>query len=207
MIGDFNAYLREDPLQAYRDAGWSNLLERFIGAEAYTFLFDRQLGALDHAVASPDLAPQVVDTAIWHINTDEADAVDYNLNFGRNPAIFDDTSPARASDHDAVVVGLELFGDLDGDGVENSADMCPGTVIPEDVPTRFLLPLRFALTDDDTVFNVGLPRVFGRIRITTEDTAGCSCSQIIDALGASSFNRRYGCGIVTITRWRLLLAH
>lgn len=206
VVGDFNAYLREDPLQAYRDAGWSNLLEQFVGVDAYTFTFDRQIGALDHAVASPELAPQVVDTAVWHSNTDEADAIDYNLDFGRNPDIYDGTSPARASDHDAVVVGLELLGDLDGDGVENGADLCPATVIPEDVPTRFLLPLRFALTDGDDVFDVGLPRIFGGIRITTADTAGCSCSQIIDALDARAFNRKFGCGLITLVRWNRLIS-
>lgn len=206
VVGDFNAYLREDPLQVYRDAGWSNLLERFVGVDAYTFIFDRQVGALDHAVASPELAPQVVDTAIWHSNTDEADAVDYNLDFGRNADIYDGSSPARASDHDAVIVGLELIGDLDGDGVENGADLCPATVIPEDVPTRFLLPLRFALTDGDEVFDVGLPRLFGGIRITTADTAGCSCSQIIDGLGAAEFNRKFGCGLITLARWQRLIA-
>ncbi|MEO0346430.1 MAG: ExeM/NucH family extracellular endonuclease [Pseudomonadota bacterium] len=207
LIGDFNAYLLEDPLQVFRDAGWPNLLEQFVGGDAYTFIFDRQLGALDHAVASPELASQVVDTSIWHSNTDEADAVDYNLDFGRNPDIYDGTSPARASDHDAVIVGLELMGDLDGDGVENSADLCPATVIPESVPTRFLLPLRFALTDDDTEFEVGLPQVFGGIKLNTTHTSGCSCEQIIDALGASRFNRRYGCGPVLIYRWINLTRH
>ncbi|MEO0616154.1 MAG: ExeM/NucH family extracellular endonuclease [Pseudomonadota bacterium] len=205
VIGDFNAYLREDPLEAFRDAGWSNLLEVFVGPDAYTFIFDRQLGALDHAVASPSLATQIVDTAIWHSNTDEADAVDYNLDFGRNPNIYDGTSPARASDHDAVIVGLELMGDLDGDGVENSSDLCPATVIPESVPAIELGAGRFALVDGDDIFDIGEPNPFGTVPLRASDLGGCSCSQILDALGDSSDQRDFGCEISTLSRWRSTL--
>ncbi|MEL6447790.1 MAG: ExeM/NucH family extracellular endonuclease [Pseudomonadota bacterium] len=205
VIGDFNAYLREDPLEVYRDGGWSNLLELFVGLDAYTFLFDRQVGALDHAVSSPSLTTQVVGTAIWHSNTDEADAVDYNLDFGRNPDIYDGTSPARASDHDAVIVGLSLSRDADGDGVENAVDQCPGTVIPESVPGINLGPGRFALVDGDDIFDIGEPNPFGSVPLRASELGGCSCSQILDALGDSSDQRDFGCEISTISRWRATL--
>ena len=105
VIGDLNAYLAEDPLTAFRDAGYVNLVER---DDAYSFVFDGQAGALDHALASPALAPQVVAALEWHINADEARARDYNLDHDRDPAIFDPASPYRASDHDPVIVGIDL---------------------------------------------------------------------------------------------------
>jgi len=63
-------------------------------------------GALDHVFASQSLVGQVTGLADWHINTDESPVHDYNLEFGRNPDIFDSTTPYRASDHDPVVIGL-----------------------------------------------------------------------------------------------------
>jgi len=73
----------------------------------YSFVFDGQAGALDHALATPSLAPQVVDAIEWHINADEPPLFDYNLENERDPALFDSTSPYRASDHDPVIVGLD----------------------------------------------------------------------------------------------------
>ncbi|NNC57616.1 MAG: ExeM/NucH family extracellular endonuclease [Woeseiaceae bacterium] len=106
IIGDLNAYTREDPLTAFHTEGLSKLL----GADThpYSFVYDAQAGALDHAIASADLVPQVVDTIDWHINADEPALLDYNLENDRNPALFDPDSPYRSSDHDPVVIGLEL---------------------------------------------------------------------------------------------------
>ena len=106
IMGDLNAYMMEDPVMALEDAGYTNLLKTLIGEDAYSFLFDGQIGALDHALSSADLAKQVTGIAEWHINADESRALDYNLEFGRDPGLFDATSPYRASDHDPVIIGL-----------------------------------------------------------------------------------------------------
>lgn len=105
ILGDLNAYTREDPLTALTNAGLVNLLDST--AEPYSFSFDAQAGALDHAVASASMAAQVVDVIEWHISADEPELHDYNLEFGRDPALFDASTPYRASDHDPVVVGLD----------------------------------------------------------------------------------------------------
>lgn len=132
ILGDLNAYMLEDPVIAIEDAGYTNLLSAFFGDDAYSFLFDGQLGALDHVLGSADLSSQVSGVAAWHINADEADATDYNLDFGRNADIFDGSIVYRASDHDPIVVGLNLIdGDLDGDGVLNDDDECPMTGVGE----------------------------------------------------------------------------
>ena len=107
IIGDLNAYLQEHPLTALRDAGLVSLLDD-TRPVAYSFLYDGQIGALDHAVASPSLARQVVETLEWHVNADEPPLLDYNLEHGRDPDLFDARSPYRSSDHDPIIVGLDL---------------------------------------------------------------------------------------------------
>ena len=106
IIGDLNAYPKEDPLTAFTSAGYTNLLES--QANPYSFSFDSQAGALDHAIVSASLAPQVAETIEWHINADEPRLLDYNLENGRDPNLFDGSTPYRASDHDPVVIGLDL---------------------------------------------------------------------------------------------------
>ncbi len=107
IVGDLNAYLMEDPVRTLEAAGFVNLLHGDDPAgEHYSFVFDGQAGALDHAFASPALLPQVSGAAAWHINADEAPFIDYNLEFGRSPALFEAALPYRASDHDPVLIGI-----------------------------------------------------------------------------------------------------
>lgn len=108
IIGDLNAYVFEDPLTALKDAGLVNLVEAKSGANAYSFSFDGQVGALDHALATPGLAPQVAAVDEWHINADEPTVRDYNLEFGRDPGLFEPSLPYRTSDHDPLVIGMDL---------------------------------------------------------------------------------------------------
>ncbi len=107
IIGDLNAYFQEDPVTTLEAAGYDNLLENFLGADSYSFMFAGQAGALDHALASSSLVGQVTGIADWHINADEAPVHDYNLEFSRDPGIFDASTPFRASDHDPLVIGLD----------------------------------------------------------------------------------------------------
>lgn len=111
IIGDMNAYLREDPIQTIVAAGYENILESFTGLGAYSFIFRGESGALDHAFASASLLPQITGVSEWHINADEPPLLDYNLDFDRDDTLFDPTSPLRASDHDPVMIGLSLTAD------------------------------------------------------------------------------------------------
>ena len=111
ILGDLNAYAQEDPITFLELQGYTDLVEEFIGDSAYSFVFDGQFGTLDYALANTDLLPQVTGTTEWHINADEPDAFDYNLDFGRDPSLFDGTIPFRASDHDPVIIGLDLQSD------------------------------------------------------------------------------------------------
>ena len=68
------------------------------------FVFDGQRGALDHAIASDDLAGMITGAAEWHINADEPDLLNYNSTF--NNADFFEPSAFASSDHDPLIVGI-----------------------------------------------------------------------------------------------------
>lgn len=119
ILGDLNAYAKEDPVRVLLDNGYRDPLDHSAtSADRYSYLFDGQLGTLDYALVSGSLRRQVTGATIWNINADEPDGLDYNLDFGRPAAIFDGGVPYRSSDHDPTVVGLSPFapGDFDGDG-------------------------------------------------------------------------------------------
>ncbi|WP_118135759.1 ExeM/NucH family extracellular endonuclease [Oceanicella sp. SM1341] len=121
MLGDYNSYAMEDPVQALIDAGFVDLAQEFIGEEAYSYVFDGFTGTLDYAFANERWASLVAGVTEWHANSDEADALDYNTDFGRDPGMFDGESPLRNSDHDPVIVGINLVADVriampDGEG-------------------------------------------------------------------------------------------
>jgi predicted extracellular nuclease len=108
IVGDLNAFVFEDPLTALKNAGLLNLLGASEGGDTWSSVFAGESGALDHALATASLLPQIGQSMAWHINADEPVALDYNTEFGRNPALFDATTPYRASDHDPIIVDLDL---------------------------------------------------------------------------------------------------
>jgi predicted extracellular nuclease len=78
IIGDLNSYAKEDPIVALQNAGYTDMVAAFGGSDAYSYVFDGQLGYLDHALANTSLASQVTGVAEWHINADEIPLFDYN---------------------------------------------------------------------------------------------------------------------------------
>ena len=107
LVGDFNSHRMEDPVRKLEKSGLVNLLARFGGAEAYTYVYDGRTGTLDYAFASPQLLPFVAGASAWHINADEPEMLDYNSEPGK-PADYFATDPFRSSDHDPVIIGLDL---------------------------------------------------------------------------------------------------
>lgn len=109
IIGDLNSYDKEDPIDVLLGAGYIDLLFERQGELAYNFLFDGQLGYLEYALASPELIDSVSGAAAWHINTDEPDILDYDTTF-KQPAqaALYEPNEFRSSDHDPVVVGLDV---------------------------------------------------------------------------------------------------
>ncbi|MBT9523955.1 MAG: ExeM/NucH family extracellular endonuclease [Rhizobacter sp.] len=114
VIGDLNAYGVEDPIDVLTTAGLVNQIS-LADPSSYSYVFDGEAGYLDHALATPSLSSQVAGTVHWHINADEPSIIDYNEEF-KQPVCptcgpdYYSASPYRASDHDPVIIGLNLAG-------------------------------------------------------------------------------------------------
>ncbi|MEB3219001.1 MAG: ExeM/NucH family extracellular endonuclease, partial [Nostocales cyanobacterium 94392] len=115
ILGDLNAYAEEDPIIAIEEGAddtlgtaddFTNLIEQFKGTDAYSYIFDGEAGYLDHALANASLTSQVTGITEWHINTDEPQVIDYDENF--NPPGYYSANQYRSSDHDPVLIGLNL---------------------------------------------------------------------------------------------------
>jgi predicted extracellular nuclease len=112
ILGDLNAYGEEDPIDILRAGGFTKLT-----TATDSYVFDGQTGSLDHALVSASLLSQVTGAAKWNINSDEPIALDYNddvLSPGeapaedRNDTTLYQPNAFRSSDHDPVLVGLNL---------------------------------------------------------------------------------------------------
>lgn len=101
LLGDFNAYEEEDPLALLRARGLVPVLQGH-----YTYVYMGLTGALDHAYATPTLTSQVKGSFVWHINADEPRVLDYTLAFKTADPY--DPTPYRSSDHDPLVLHLDL---------------------------------------------------------------------------------------------------
>ncbi|MGB6022860.1 MAG: ExeM/NucH family extracellular endonuclease, partial [Ornithinimicrobium sp.] len=113
VIGDLNSYDKEDPIAALTQRGFTDLLLAEQGELAYSYVFDGQLGYLDYALTNDSATAQVAGADVWHINSDEASLLDYDTSFTEDAqdAIYA-PDPYRSSDHDPVLVGLELSADV-----------------------------------------------------------------------------------------------
>ncbi|MFC3121352.1 ExeM/NucH family extracellular endonuclease [Agaribacter flavus] len=150
IVGDLNAYAKEDPILALAAAGYTDIAREIEGPFAYSYEFSGLAGSLDYALVNDLAKEDVVDVTEWHINADEPSELDYNdtRRFGRadidKPLEFINTNTYRASDHDPVVLTLQLetealLGDFDGDGDIDRRDLAifvrlirdPSAVRPE----------------------------------------------------------------------------
>ncbi len=129
LLGDLNSYAKEDPIAVLESKGFSNLIADRNGSEAYSYVFDGQWGYLDHALGSASIDRQVTGVADWHINSDEPSVLDYNTNFKSSGQIASLYAPDqfRISDHDPVVVGLDLTNAAPVVGAVSGAPTLAGT--------------------------------------------------------------------------------
>jgi len=96
---------------------------------------------------------------------------------------------------------LCALGDKDYDGICDDIDFCWDTDIRDDLQMR-LAPNHFALLDDDDIFDTIIPGRGGPDRLfTIWDTGGCSCAQILYALGGRFGQYRNGCSYGTMKKW------
>jgi predicted extracellular nuclease len=103
LLGDFNAYTQEDPMEVFRDAGYTDLGSVY-DPERYSYVFDDMSGSLDHALGTASLTAKVTGVAHWNINSVESFAYQYV----GDPALYA-PDQYRSSDHDPLVLGLDLI--------------------------------------------------------------------------------------------------
>lgn len=112
LLGDFNAYAQEDPIhELTSDGAIVDLVGKF-DPEHYSYVFDGFAGRLDHGFGTASIAPKVSYATSWHINADEPTVIDYNTDF--NPAGYYQPTPFKSSDHDPMLLGLNLYKKISG---------------------------------------------------------------------------------------------
>jgi hypothetical protein len=165
IIGDLNSYAKEDPIVALQNAGYTDLIAAFGGSSAYGYVFDGQLGYLDHALVNASLRPQVTAVVEWHINADEIPLFDYNDDtHDAGEAAFEEESDAlslyaadefRTSDHDPVIIGLKLHYNFTG--FFPPVDNLPAR---NSVKAGQAIPVKFSLDGDKglDIFAAGYPQ-------------------------------------------------
>ncbi|MET3961854.1 5'-nucleotidase [Marmoricola sp. OAE513] len=104
LTGDFNSYTQEDPMKVLYDAGYTDIGSTF--ADEYTYVFDGEVGSLDHVLANNDAVADVQGASIWNINSVESVAYEYSR-YNYNATDFYVADPYRSSDHDPLVVGFD----------------------------------------------------------------------------------------------------
>ncbi|WP_051441752.1 ExeM/NucH family extracellular endonuclease [Arthrobacter sp. H14] len=106
LMGDFNSYKMEDPIEVLRDAGYVNQ-----GAKTgeHTYAYGGAVGSLDYIFASGAADATVTGADIWNINSVESVALEYSR-YNYNITDYYAPDAYRSSDHDPILVGLDLAG-------------------------------------------------------------------------------------------------
>jgi uncharacterized protein len=127
LIGDFNAYLGEDPIQAFlASGGYTNLIQLLVGPAGYSYNFGSQAGYIDHSLVNDEALPLVKSVAELHIDADEPPALRALNTSSESPdaqAAYYAPNEFASADHDPIVIGFNpLLGDFTDDGVLDAQD-------------------------------------------------------------------------------------
>ena len=99
LLGDYNCYSQEQPIQRLVHAGYDDMLQVFC-PDDYSYSYHGQIGYLDRCFASPTMRTQVVRVMPWHVNADwYYSHAAYKLR---------DKSYHRYADHDPIIVDVKL---------------------------------------------------------------------------------------------------
>ena len=103
LLGDYNCYTQEHPIQRLVRAGYADLIMRDC-PDNYSYVFHGEMGYLDRCFASPSMAPQVLSVRPWHVNAD--------WYYQHGAYRMKDKSLHRYSDHDPIIVDVKLSSHL-----------------------------------------------------------------------------------------------
>jgi predicted extracellular nuclease len=117
LIGDLNSYAMEDPVRLLASRGYADMMAKFAGKDAYSYVFAGEAGYLDHALANAPLAGRIRAVQPWHINADEPAAFAYSQAWrdATQRQRYYAPDAYRSSDHDPVLVDVAL-----GDAADSS---------------------------------------------------------------------------------------
>lgn len=99
LVGDYNSYTQEQPLQTIINAGYSDVLMQY-APKGYSYVYHSWSGYLDRVFASPTMSTQVTQVQPYHLNADYF----YSRGFKRG---LDDTM-FRYADHDPILIHIQL---------------------------------------------------------------------------------------------------
>ena len=105
LVGDFNAYTKEDPLKVLTDAGWTH--ESGHGDSSY--VYGGRSGSMDHVFANSAAHPLITEVKSWAVNAQESIAFEYSRANYNAYLAFEADNPYRASDHNPEIIGLNLI--------------------------------------------------------------------------------------------------
>lgn len=129
LLGDFNSYTQEDPMQVFYDAGYKDVAAEM--TDGSTYVLQGRTGSLDHVLAldagdAETAFDAVTGADIWDINSVEPIASEYSR-FNYNVTDLYSPDRYRASDHDPVLVGIfDPESGTGGEDAEASADADAG---------------------------------------------------------------------------------
>ena len=131
ILGDLNSYTMEDPMQVLYESGYTDIGATMTDEKTYSF--DGMIGSLDHVLANEAGMSLVVDADVWSVNAYESVGLEYSR-FNYNVVPLFQESPYRSSDHDPLVVGLDLAAEAPDPEVPDPTE--PGPTEPEPDPTE-----------------------------------------------------------------------
>ena len=99
LLGDYNCYTQEQPIQTIVRAGYADLLPLGNAAD-YSYSYKGEAGYLDRCFASPSMVTQIVRVQPWHINAD------WYYQHGAYKR--KDKTLHRYADHDPIIVDIKL---------------------------------------------------------------------------------------------------
>ena len=100
LLGDFNSYSQEDPMQVFYQAGYTEA-----GRGEHTYVFGGQVGSLDHMLLSPSLARRMTGSAAWNINSGQSPLLQY-AQYRTTALDYYAADPYGSSDHDPFLAGF-----------------------------------------------------------------------------------------------------
>ena len=99
LVGDYNSYTYEQPLQTIIQAGYADLIMQY-APQGYSYVYHSEAGYLDRVFASPTMSTQVTQVQPYHLNADYF----YSRGFKRGL----DETIYRYADHDPILIHLKL---------------------------------------------------------------------------------------------------